>query len=114
MISAEEVTAELVARGGDRDQARFARLLVPVKEAELLGLARRQRRVQKMLKDAHAGFGNFASGQKLIGPTSKWVSFGGFQPGVVPQGTDDSKGDLMVYENVMAMVETDGKATRSP
>lgn len=111
MISAEEVTAELVAAVRDRDQARFARLLVPVKEAELLGLgAAKTAALQKMLSDAQTGFGKFASGQKLIGPTSKWVSFGGFQPGVVPQGTDDSKGDLMVYENVMAMVETDGKA----
>lgn len=31
------------------------------------------------------------------------------QPGLVPAGTDDATADLTVYENVMAMVENDGK-----
>ena len=41
---------------------------------------------------------------------TKWVSFAGNQPGLVPAGTEDSTADLNVYENVMAMIETEGKA----
>jgi thiol-disulfide isomerase/thioredoxin len=51
-----------------------------------------------------------ATAQALVTPQSTWASFGGMQPGLVPAGTDDSTADLVVYENVMAMVETGGKA----
>lgn len=111
VISAEEVTAELVAAIRDRDRARFERLLVPMEEVKALGLGpAKAAAMAKTLGEAVKGFDKLVATQKLIGPATKWVSFGGFQPGIVPQGTDDSKGDLMVYENVMAMVETDGKA----
>lgn len=111
VISAEEVTSELVAALRDRDRARFERLLVAPKEIKVLGLgAAKAAALQKKLEEAAAGFARFANSQQLVTPESKWVSFGGFQPGIVPQGTDESTVDLMVYENVMAMVETDGKA----
>lgn len=111
VISAEEATAELVAAIRDRDQGRFERLLVAPKEVKALGLSTAKTQLlDKKLEAAVKGFANFAATQKLIAPSSKWVSFGGFQPGIVPQGTDDSTTDLMVYENVMAMVDTDGKA----
>jgi thiol-disulfide isomerase/thioredoxin len=58
---------------------------------------------------ALAGFAKLAAGQSVVTPESKWVSFGGTQPGLVPAGTEDSTQDLVVYENVMAMVETAGK-----
>ncbi len=110
-ISAEEVTAELVAALRDHDRARFERLLVSPKEIKALGLSEaKSQALAKKLEAATTGFAKFAAGQKLVTRESKWVSFGGFQPGIVPQGTEDSTADLMVYENVMAMVENDGKA----
>ncbi len=110
-ISAEEVTMELVAALRDRDRARFERLLLTPRELKTLGVAQaKSEALQKKLDAAPTAFAKLATQQKLIGAQSKWVSFGGYQPGVVPEGTEDSTADLMVYENVMAMVETDGKA----
>jgi thiol-disulfide isomerase/thioredoxin len=110
-ISPEEVTAELVAAIRDRDQARFQRLLLTDAELKTVGVGQEKAaQLRKRLDAALAEFSKLASGQSIITPESKWVSFGGTHPGVVPSGTEDSTADLTVYENVMAMVETAGKA----
>jgi thiol-disulfide isomerase/thioredoxin len=110
-ISPEEVTAELVAALRERDRARFERLLLGADELKALGVgSAKAEQLRKKIDMATASFAKLAASQTVVTPASKWVSFGGIQPGVVPSGTDDSTADLTVYENVMAMVETDGKA----
>jgi thiol-disulfide isomerase/thioredoxin len=110
-ISPEEVSAELVAAIRLGDRARFERLLLGVDELESLGVgAAKGELLRKKISMALANFAKLVEAQSVITAESKWVSFGGIQPGVVPAGTEDSTADLTVYENVMAMVETDGKA----
>ncbi len=110
-ISPEEVTAELVAAIRDRDGERFERILLSATELKDLGVGKtKAEQLRKKTKIAAAGFAKMAAGQSLVTGDSKWVSFGGMQPGLVPAGTDDSTADVVVYENVMAMVETAGKA----
>ncbi len=110
-ISPEEATAELVAAMRDGDRERFERILLNANELKTLGLSpEKTKALAKKIEMAPASFAKLATGQKVVGPNSKWVSFGGMQPGLVPAGTDGSTNDLTVYENVMAMVETDGKA----
>jgi thiol-disulfide isomerase/thioredoxin len=110
-ISAEEATAELVAALRDQDRARFDRLLLTDKELKTLGLgAKKAELLQRKIAAAPAGFSKLVTKQKLVTPETKWASLSGGQPGLVPAGTDDSTIDLLVYENVMAMVETDSKA----
>lgn len=110
-ISAEEVTAELVAALRDRDRARFERLMLNPKELKAIGLGKTKNdQLQSKIEIALAGFVKLAAQQKLVTSATKWVSFAGNQPGLVPAGTEDSTADLNVYENVMAMIETDGKA----
>jgi thiol-disulfide isomerase/thioredoxin len=109
-ISPEEVTAELVAAMRDRDRERFERLLLSASELKTLGTGpAKTEQLKKKTEIAAAGFAKMAAGQQVVTPQSKWVSFGGMQPGLVPIGTDDATSDLNVYENVMAMVETEGK-----
>jgi thiol-disulfide isomerase/thioredoxin len=109
-ISAEEVTAELVAALRDRDAARFERLMLSTKELKALGLGKAKGEfLARQISMAPAAFEKFAGEQKVIGPKSRWVSFGGSQPGTVPAGWEDSSADIMAYEHVAAMVETDGK-----
>ncbi len=109
-ISAEEVTAEIVAAIRDRDRPRFERLLLTGKELKTLGIGKAKADlVAKKMEAAGASFGTLAAQQKLVTQETKWVSFGGNQPGLVPAGTEDSTADLFVYENVAAMVETNGK-----
>ncbi len=111
MISPEEVTAELVAAVRDRDRSRFERLLLSPKELKALGLAgNRAQLLEKKIDGAPAAFAKAVAQQKVITPETRWVSFGGNTPGVVPAGTDGLASDIMVYENVMAMIENGGKA----
>ncbi len=110
-ISPEEATAELVAAMRDRDRERFERILLTQAELKTLGVGPdKALTLAKKIEMAPASFAKLASGQQVVTPNSKWVSFGGMQPGLVPVDTDGSTTDLIVYENVMAMVETDGKA----
>ena len=115
VISAEEVSSELVAAIRDNDRARFERLLISSNELSALGVGpAKLEEIQKRVAAAAAGFDKFAGTQKVINGQSNWVYFGGGRPGVVPKGTDESTADITVYENVAAMVETDGKNGQLP
>ena len=48
--------------------------------------------------------------QRLVGPKTNWVHFSGNRPALVPAGTDDSTGDVVIYDNAMVMTETAGKS----
>ena len=113
-ISAEEVTAEIVAAVANRDSDRFARVLLTADELSSrsgLGKAKSEAVAAKIAKAA-ADFRTLADRQKTITPESKWLQFSGSRPGVVPAGTDDSTRDIEVYENVVAIVETGEKHTQ--
>ncbi|MEX2119082.1 MAG: thioredoxin-like domain-containing protein [Pirellulales bacterium] len=109
-ISAEEVSAEVVRALAERDSGRFARLLLPADELKSLNLGQaKAKSLQEKLAKAIALFKTMAARQQTVSNTTQWVDFSGSQPGIVPKGTDGIGKDLLVYENVMAMVETDGK-----
>ncbi len=109
-ISAEEVSFELVQAMADRDSTRFARLLLTADELKALGLSGdRQNEIQAKLEQAKAAFEKLMARHSLVTAKSQWLQFGAMLPGVVPQGTDGSTKDLLVYENVSAVVQTDDK-----
>lgn len=108
-ISAEEVSEEIVAALRTKDLARFKRVLLTGDELQSLSLpAERITELERMIGDAAKDFSDIAKKQKLITSASKWISFGGGKPGVVP-AIVTSKPDVIVYDNVAAMVETDSK-----
>ena len=110
MISAEEVTAEVIKAAAARDANRFATLLLSEKEIASLQLGKEKTDVllQKS-KDAKAQFEKWAGGQSVVTRDSRWTHFGAEKPGVVPAGTDGAQKDVVVYENVVALLETAGK-----
>lgn len=110
-ISAEEVTAEVVAALRDGDSERFSALLISKSEIESLGLGT-DKREQIVAKSDRAArdFEGLAGRQKTVGPDAKWVQFAAPSPGVVPSGTDGSKRDVIVYENAVAMFEQGDKS----
>ena len=110
VISPEEVTAEVVAALRDRDAARFQCLLLSTDELKLLGLSAKQvGELTEKITAAGKTFGDAAKTQRIVTPKSEWVHFGASKPGVVPAGTEGSTKDVMVYDNVTAVVETDKK-----
>ena len=109
-ISAEEVSSEIVAAIRTKDQKRFERLLLTPAELKTLGLSdEKSKSVSDKLAKANAAFTELLKSQKHITPKTNWVHFAATSPGVVPAGTAGSTADLTVYENTLAMVETEGK-----
>ena len=110
MISAEEVTAEIVAAIATNDAQRFRRLLLTTNELKSLGLGKsRADGVAQKVGRAAAEFSTMAARQTAITPDTTWLQFSATRPGIVPAGTDQSTKDMRVYENVVAIVESGGK-----
>jgi thiol-disulfide isomerase/thioredoxin len=112
-ISAEEVTAEVVAALRDNDKPRFLRLLPTTQELQALGLGEVQATLlARKVAAAAQGFDELAGQQTVIGSNSRWLHFGASPPGILAAGFEGSARDLMVYDNVSAIVETDGATTQ--
>ncbi|MFT5525001.1 MAG: thiol-disulfide isomerase/thioredoxin [Pirellulaceae bacterium] len=104
-ISAEEVTAEIVEAIRTKDQERFELLLLTEPELKTLGLGdEATKELSENIRDAKLNFTKFAATQTTVQSNSKWLHFGGNRPGLIPMGTRDSKKDIVVYENVAAVV----------
>ncbi len=113
MISAEEVTAEVVVALANRDAARFQCVLPTTQELTALGLGDvQQRDIAKKVAEAARGFLEVASGQSVVSSKSKWLNFGANRPGVIPAGWEGATRDVTVYDNASAIVETDAKTAQ--
>lgn len=107
-ISPEELAEEVVEAVRTGDAQRFRRLLLTKKDISALGLAPGQAaRLAARTRAAGGAFQKLVSSKRLK-KNSKFSDFGGLRPGVVPAGTNGSRKDLMVYENVWSMVENGG------
>ena len=105
-ISAEEVTAEVVAALRDQNPDRFFALLISKREIKALGLGPNKTEQISVKSDRAArDFKALAKRQTRVGKGSRWVQFAASAPGVVPSGTDGSTKDVVVYENAVAMFE---------
>lgn len=112
-ISAEEVTAEVVAALANRDAARFQCVLPTAQELTALGLGEvQQRDISKKVAEAARGFLEVANGQSVVTSKSKWLNFGANRPGMIPAGWEGATRDVTVYDNASAIVETDGKTAQ--
>jgi len=110
-ISAEEVSAEVIAALAEADAERFARLLATESEIRSLdlGKATTDRLLAKIAK-AESAFAALAANQKGVGSAARWVQFASTAPGIVPAGTNGSNSDLRVYENAVAMFDDAGRS----
>lgn len=107
LISAEEVSAEVVRALRDQDPSRFAALLIQEKELKSLGLgSEKSQQIAAKANRAARDFAGLAKRQKAVPPNSRWVQFAATSPGIVPEGTDGSTKDVLVYENAVAMFES--------
>ena len=109
VISAEEVTMEVVEAIKTRDDERFRRLLVSDAELKMLGLGEdKGDQLTTRLDMAKKGFAEFAKSQKMINVRTKWAHFAADKPGIVPAGTEGASQDIVAYENVIAIVDNEG------
>jgi len=109
LISAEEAAEEVVEAIRTKDLARFQRLLLTSAELKKLGLSKTLfKQLTDRLQAAPKNFGKLAASKliagKVRGKEIEFRDFGGLKPGMVPAGSASSSKDLVVYENVWAMV----------
>lgn len=110
MISPEEVSAEVVVALATRDSNRFKRLLLTPEELNTIGLGEGQRKeLATKISNAVSQFAAVSQRQQVVRQDSVWVNFGGNRPGVMPIGTNGSSKDVILYDNVTAVVETNGQ-----
>jgi thiol-disulfide isomerase/thioredoxin len=110
VISAEEVSAEIVAAMAAQDVQRFTRLALTAEELKSLGLGETKlNQITEKLGHLSADFTKLLSQQKVVASSTRWLQFSATQPGIVPAGTDGSTAEVLVYENASAFIDTDGK-----
>lgn len=110
VISPHEVTEEVVAALQTKNEAAFQRLLPTTEELASLGLSKAMHdALAKRIAEAPSKFRELAGSQKTITSDGKFVDFGAARPGTIPAGTDGSTKDVMVYENVSALVDQASK-----
>ncbi len=110
VISAEEVSAEVVRAASLRDNDKFTSLLITPAEIAALGLgADKAKELEEKSQQARAGFSKWAANQKAVTRDTRWTHFGAEKPGVVPAGTNGSANDVVVYENVVALMDNKGQ-----
>jgi thiol-disulfide isomerase/thioredoxin len=103
-ISPEEAAEEVIAALRTKDAARFNRLMLTSEEIGKLGLSKEMTdKLTARVAEAPKTFAKVA-GEAKIDPKSEFADFGGLRPGAVPAGTRGSTKDLIVYEDVWAMV----------
>jgi len=104
LISAEEAAEEAVDALRAGDLKRFQTLMLTKEEISQLGLSPAQaEQLTKRVQEATETFESLLA-KKQLEANCQFSDFGGIKPGVVPAGTRGSTKDLLVYENVWAMV----------
>ncbi len=104
LISAEEAAEQVVdaLRAGNLKQ--FQALLLSGEELAKLGLSPAQsEQLTARIKQATDKYQQLLA-NKEIDDKCQFTDFGGLKPGIVPAGTRGSTKDLLVYENVWAMI----------
>lgn len=110
VISAEEVSAELIAAIATADTARFERLLLSSDELAALGLSTEMAtELEDKIRKAKRDFAQLAAAQKTLDKDSRWVHFAAGMPGTIPAETGGTSKDVTAYENAMVMFEAAGK-----
>ena len=115
VISAEEVTSEWVAALRTKDQERFQRILLSPAALRSLRLGKEQTsQIAARLTSAKRDFLTLARQQSVVKSSTKWLHFGATRPGILPAGTNGSQLDVSIYDNVAAIIESEGKTRQLP
>jgi hypothetical protein len=105
-ISAEEVSRIAVRALVSQDASLVTPLLVTKEDLKSLGIkGTLESKLLASVADAPAKLKKAGSGSKIINPRTTWLRFDSAPPGSVPAESNKTATDLVVYENVMAIVD---------
>ena len=112
MISAEEATREAVMGMASGDIARITAVLINSDDLEQLGVTgKAAEELLAAVQDPTAKLRQVLAGSKTFKSTTRWTRFDSStsMPNVIPSESGLSNDDLLLYENVMSIVETGGE-----
>jgi hypothetical protein len=105
-ISAEEVSRLAVRALVTQDASLLAPLLVTKEDLKQLGIkGTLEAKLLASVADPAAKLKKAVAGSKIIQPKSTWLRFDAAPPAAVPADAKQTTNDLVVYENVMAIVD---------
>lgn len=110
VLSAAEAAKEALRAMMSGDDA--ALQLVMVNADDLRAIALNPQLTAKLLEssaDAGKKARTILSKSRAMTPQSKWVRFDAQMPSTIPQDDEKAAGDIQVYENSMAIIESQGK-----
>lgn len=111
-ISAEEASREAIYALVQRDPQRLAAVMVTANDLQTAGITgAAAKKIQDNVRQAQQGMQQ-ALQSKIIGPQTKWIRFDSsmLMPNMIPAQEGKTNKDVLVYENVMAIVETGGES----
>lgn len=107
MISAEEVSAEVVGALAEKDVARFERVLLSKQELDELGLGKKlYEKLAEQIKTLPEEFKQRMNAKNSLGSDARWLRFDAVRPSLFPAGTNQATKDVILYENAGVVVET--------
>ncbi len=105
---AAEVAIEAIQKG---DAELYGSLLPKSGELKALGLSKpMEKQLTEGVRDAEKNFNQFVKSQQAVSGSTQFLDFGASRPSMVPTGSGGSTKDVMVYENVAALVSNGGKS----
>jgi len=110
ILSAAEASKEAIRAMVAGDDSALQSVMVTPEDLKAVGL--NQAMATKLLEsaaDASKKSRAILSKSKVLTAQARWSRFEGQTPSVIPADDDKATGDLHVYENAMAIVETQGK-----
>ena len=112
MISAEEASREAILALIARDERRLRAVMLTEDEIRALGIqGEPATKLQQSIQSASNRFKQVVQGSKSLTPRTQWLRFdcSMLMPNLIPAEPGKVKNDLLVYENVMAIVDTAGE-----
>lgn len=107
ILSAEELSREVVRALANRNEAALQAVLATAEDLKRLGFdADLAKEILGNVSGPGQKMQQILSQTKVIQPTTKWLRFDGQNPSLVPSDAGKATQDLMIYGNVMAIVET--------
>lgn len=110
VLSAAEASKEAIRAMVSGDDAALQSVLVTAEDLKAVGL--NQAMATKLLESAAEAVKKsraIVSKSKVLTPQARWARFDAQMPSVIPADDEKATDDLHVYENAMAIVETQGK-----
>jgi len=111
MISAEEASREAILAMVERDEKRLAAVMLNGEDMQTLGIqGDAAAKLTARIKDSAKTFRSVLASTKIINPQTRWVRFdcSMLMPNLIPAEPGKTRQDVLVYENVMAIVDNGG------